>query len=459
LSPRGHDLEVITWAPAVLVLPVPASVIAFTRLSVRRVLARLDPIAVIERGELSQEPSSDRSAVRASSPKPLTAWTHYRRHVRRGVSAIAAMALMILGVAIAAFLFSAAQDAQRTRLGDLEHMTTVTARLGRVLDPALIAQLRAHPSIDRVIPCRAMTMLDVSIPPLGRVNVHPYAVHAEDLPYLLELYGLGLKEGHLPRPNSNELVLPEQLALNRGLGVGDVIGDPERPAYPGAPALPTPFVLSGILAVATQEQAQNWLSFISLEYLESHEAFHIPGDGAAQVLVAPKPGEKPRMDAWLTTELAGYGVSAHTHKEAVASFRRDTRNTALTIALIEGLLATVAAGALAVLDYILTSQRQREFGLLHALGYQRLSLIWRAVRETAFTTGTAWGISGIVCLSGLLVLQSRLFVPRGLQLDVLNPVPWLFTLPIPAAVFLASGSTVARMLARLDPVSIIERRT
>jgi hypothetical protein len=51
------------------------------------------------------------------------------------------------------------------------------------------------------------------------------------------------------------------------------------------------------------------------------------------------------------------------------------------------------------------------------------------------------------------------FVPRGLQIDLLNPLPWLFTLPIPVAVFLASGATVARMLGRLDPVSIVERRT
>ncbi|MFN2128940.1 MAG: hypothetical protein ACK2VD_00330 [Anaerolineae bacterium] len=67
--------------------------------------------------------------------------------------------------------------------------------------------------------------------------------------------------------------------------------------------------------------------------------------------------------------------------------------------------------------------------------------------------------SSSVCLSGLLYLQLRVFVPRGLQIDLLNPLPWLFTLPIPVAVFLASGATVARMLGRLDPVSIVERRT
>jgi ABC-type lipoprotein release transport system permease subunit len=459
LSPRGHDLDVITWAPVALVLPLPAVMIGFTRLSVRRVLARLDPIAVIERGELSQERLRRRPAVGTSSPTPLAAWTYCGRHTRRGVSATAAMALMILGVAIAAFLFSVTHDAQRTRLGDLKHMSTVGARLGSIVDPALIAQIRAHPTVDRVIPCRSITLLDMSIPPLGRVNVHPYAVYAQDLAYLVQLYGLGLKEGHLPRPHSSELVLPERIALNRGLEVGDVIGDPEHPAYPGAPVLPTPFTVSGILTEPPMRAAQNWLSFISLEFLESHEAFRLSRGTVTQVLVAPKPGQKARMDAWLETELASHSVSVYTHQKAVAGFRRATRDTPLIIALIEGVLAVVAAGALAVLNHILVSQRQPEFGLLHALGHQRAGLIWRTVRETAFTTGTAWGISGIACLFGLLYLQFVVFAPQGLRLDMLNPMPWLFTLPIPAAVLLASGGTVARMLAKLDAVSILERRT
>ncbi len=43
-------------------------------------------------------------------------------------------------------------------------------------------------------------------------------------------------------------------------------------------------------------------------------------------------------------------------------------------------------------------------------------------------------------------------------LNFLNPVPWLFTLPIPVAVITVSGGLVARMLRQLDPVTVIERR-
>ena len=54
--------------------------------------------------------------------------------------------------------------------------------------------------------------------------------------------------------------------------------------------------------------------------------------------------------------------------------------------------------------------------------------------------------------------QALVYVPRGLSLDLFDLVPWLFTLPIPLVVVLASTGTIAQMLSRLDPVATIEMR-
>jgi len=118
----------------------------------------------------------------------------------------------------------------------------------------------------------------------------------------------------------------------------------------------------------------------------------------------------------------------------------------------------VTAVALAVLNYISVSQRRSELGVLSALGHGNWRLVGRLVRETAFTTGAAWGISIGLCLLGMLIFRSSVFVPLGLRLNLANPIPWLFTLPIPVAVLTVTSGTVARTLSKLDPVSIIERR-
>jgi ABC-type antimicrobial peptide transport system permease subunit len=126
--------------------------------------------------------------------------------------------------------------------------------------------------------------------------------------------------------------------------------------------------------------------------------------------------------------------------------------------VVEVIIAIVAAVALAVLSYVFFAQRREEFGVLHAIGRSRLCLVRRTVAETASTVAVAWLASAVVCGIGLAGVQIGLYAPRGLSLNFLNPVPWLFTLPIPLAVVAASGGLVARMLRKLDPVAVIERR-
>ena len=128
------------------------------------------------------------------------------------------------------------------------------------------------------------------------------------------------------------------------------------------------------------------------------------------------------------------------------------------MALVESVIAVVAAVGLAVLNYILISQRQSEFGVLHALGYGRMQLVWRVFGETTFTIAAAWGLSAMLVLVGMLLLRLVVFEPRGLWFSLLNLTPWLYTLPMPVVVLAVTTGTTAWTLSTLDPVSIIERR-
>lgn len=457
-EPRGHDLSVITLAPPLLVLLVPAAVVGSTLLSVGRVFARLDAVSVVERGELSAE-ENRQHATRAAriSPRPLASATFHSRHRWRTLSLISAMVLMIMAVALVIFVFSAMSDAQRASLGNLERMSVVQAQqLDASIDPALVAQLRTHPDVERVIPTFQHTMLSVVIPPLGSASINPYAVYAADMAVLVDLYNLELKEGHLPRPHTNELAIPETVARNRDLQVGDVIGDPDRPAYQGEDLLlPTPFVISGIFRAP---EAENWLAFISLEFVESHEGYSMARDRLATLLVVPKDGRKAVLDDWLERSLSQGDVGVLTYQRMEDAYREGMRSQILTITLLESVIAVVAALSLAVLNAIFATQRQAEFGVLNALGFGRLQLVWRVARETLFTTGAAWLIGLLGCAITLAYLQYGLYAPSGLRLNSFNLTPWLYTLPVPVAVFMVSTGTVAWMLSKLDPVAIIERR-
>ncbi len=464
--PQGYDLSIVQLSTLVLTIPPPVAVGGFTFISVRRLLSRLDPVTIVERGEQSQEGDQKRGMAASassrvnssSSPKPLASATFYRRHKRRAALLIGAMSLMIMAVVLSIFILAVSFDAQEPGQRYLRRMSIVrSSGVVDSLDPGTVAQVRTHPAVERVIVVAPRYhMLGISIPPFVDAEASPLGVYADDIAYLVELYGLELKEGHLPRPRTNEMVIPEIIAQNRDLQIGDVIGDPDHPAYPGAEALPSEFVVSGILARSSAPEDENWLGFVSLEFLESYGVYHVPD--VPPLIVVPKAGQKDALDDWLENELDGGDVSVLTYRREIDRIRKNARSQMLAIALLESIIAIVAAIALAVLNYIFVSQRQSEFGLLHALGYARLRLVWRTVREAFFTTGIAWVFSAVLCLMGLLYLQFGVFTPLGLRLDFFNLTPWFFTLPIPVAVLVVITGTMVQTLSKLDPVSIIERR-
>jgi cell division protein FtsX len=176
------------------------------------------------------------------------------------------------------------------------------------------------------------------------------------------------------------------------------------------------------------------------------------------LLVIPQEGQKAAMDAWLREEVNPELVEALTFDWMRMNYRILTLIPLALFGVVEVVVAIVAALALAMLSYTFFAQRREEFGVLHAIGRSRPWLVWRTIYETASAIGLAWLLSALVCGMGLISVQFGLYAPRGLSLNFLNPVPWLFTLPIPVAVVVVSGGLVSRMLRKLDPVTVIERR-
>ena len=66
--------------------------------SVRHVFARLDSVQILEQGKLSTESEKPRTSSGRSATNPLSSFTFYLRHRRRGALLVGTMALMILGV-------------------------------------------------------------------------------------------------------------------------------------------------------------------------------------------------------------------------------------------------------------------------------------------------------------------------------------------------------------------------
>jgi len=441
---RGHEWS-LSFMPFLYTLPIPLAVVTFTTGSVWRVFKRLDAVAIVERGKLSMEEAGNkRQEARHSSAKPLSSLMFYRRHQQRSLLLVAAMALMVLGVAFPVFILLPTFDTQLPRF---EYLRTVSLLSPAALevDPGVLAQVRARPDVQRVIPTWSMD-LGLSVPPFSRSSASVFAVTEEDLPYLMDRFGLRLLEGRLPRPRTNEVIISEALALNRGLRIGDSVGNPvyERDGSPIA------LTIVGLL-----ETDGMWIGFASLEFIQSHEL--TAGQFTTSQFVVPS-ANKNALDAWLLEAVNSNATLVLTYDKEQARFLQYRKGGLAVLAGVLALVAVIAAAALAALNAIFYAQRRDEFGVLHAVGRGQGWLTWRAGRETLFTTTAAWLAGAALCVGVTLYLQLAVYAPIGLSLNFTAIAPWLFTLPIPIAVSAASVGTIGWMLKRLDAVAIIEGR-
>jgi ABC-type antimicrobial peptide transport system permease subunit len=444
----GVELNLFNPAPFFFVLPIPLIVVALTFWSVRRIFARLDAVAIVERGELSEE-QEERQAVKRSSAKPLSSLTFYLRHRRRGILTILSTALMVLGITFPVFLFSAMTSAMLPAIEDLQHVSEI-APVHAELDPSVVGQVRSHPAVARTIPAIRLGM-QMILPPGGGTDIDIYGVSEADLPVLLELFGVQVQEGRLPQPRSNEIVLSAAIAANRGLRVGDVVGgESETEGLLAVDNLPTEMVVVGFLS-----PDRPWVGFASYEYLRSHE---LTSSRGARLLIIPQEGQKQTLDSWLEESVDPTQTRISTYAILEREYEEMTTAIVLTFAALECMIAVVAAIALATLNHIFFTQRQEEFGILNAVGRSRPWLVWRTMKETGSVVGVAWVVGVVLCGVGLLGMQNLVYGPRGLSLDFFSLAPWLLTMPLPLTVALASVGTIAWMLHKLDPVAIIERR-
>jgi ABC-type lipoprotein release transport system permease subunit len=437
-EPSGMELRPLSLTPIWFSAPIPTVVIASAALSIAQVFARLDSVAIIERGKLSTEARRRPRVVKRSSVRPLSSWIFYLRHRCRGVLLVAAVALMISGMTFPMFLTSAMIDAQDPFfLNYLRHVGVVSPKVGRTVDPAVAARIRTHPSVARVLPFTQLG-LTISIPPLSITQARIYGVSEQGLPALIDLFGMRLKEGRLPRPRSNEVVLSEALALNRGLRVGNKVGRPVAERDEDGPPemqdedMPTEMVISGILA---SEDVS--LGFASREYLESHELY---AGWRVNLLVVPAEGRKAELDAWLEEHVASERTSVSTYGSALREEQQSTLVMHLVFAALEGIIAIVAAGALTALNHIFFAQRREEYGILHAVGRGRPWLTLRAASESGSVVATGWLIGAALCIVGLVCAQASVYGPKGLRpgqrLWAKRPAPGLFQ-PCALAVYAA----------------------
>ncbi|MBC7527585.1 MAG: hypothetical protein H7308_08545 [Chthonomonadaceae bacterium] len=372
----------------------------------------------------------------------LSPTLYFRRNPTRTLPLVMVVSLAVILIASVVTIVRSIDLTVYTLYGYNRYLTGLTPRNVLAIDEEAEAKIKKLPQVLLYAPAHSYQTQIKTI--FGKMVFPVFGLEAEARTLLLERCGVTLSEGKMPKESEAEAVIPEDVAKNIGVKVGDTLLGPElEDQY-----APITVKLVGLL------RGPVWVGLTSKSVVDQNSPFTWQG----ALVFAKTPALQRELDA----EIVRLVPKSKARVWTFAVLQRETRNALQNLYLILDLIVAIIVFAIAfvcaLLSNIYYTQRLPEIGTLAALGFTRAQLLRRSFGETAWLCGLGWLIGVTLTVTLLMSIKAVVLSPRGLLLDPVDWLALLFTLPLPIAITLTALVTVSLRLKALDPVSIIERR-
>jgi ABC-type antimicrobial peptide transport system permease subunit len=264
-----------------------------------------------------------------------------------------------------------------------------------------------------------------------------YFMDELDIKLLMKRMKLRLSSGYFPKNNSSKIIITARTARSRNISLGGYMGSKIRDddCFYGK------YRVCGILNTNSE------VFFSAASNIDK---------GTNVYIVLPKKGAMAKMNRFLKQFREGK-YTVYTYKDCAADAEGTCENFNNIFNIIVIIIITVLSITLGISSYVHYFQRRNEFGLLGAVGYSKISLIFKMAEEILISTAAGF-VLGFIFIVLFQQLQNTFYLnPEGIYPFRINiqVIPKLIAIPISISVF--SIIPASRLLSRVEPVSIIER--
>ncbi len=308
----------------------------------------------------------------------LSIWTYYLNNKRKVIPVTGILVLAILVISSTGTLTGSLYQDQEREIAIYDHYAIVFSSQGSGLKDAMLEQLEGHPAVAEAVRMERRTTPRRGLFGTDGTPIY-YLSDVDQKPFAGRL-GWDLVEGRLPRPGTNEVAMTENFLRNRGLGVGDRIGEAvdDEDWLAGEWAVVGAFVdTEAIGGIANLEYFRD-------RFLAQPDPSTELSDRPHLLALAPESGKEAEMEVFLDS-LPSEEVFVIHRSLARRRLENLTTNIDTIVWILNVGSITVLSLALGLLNVIYFMQRANEFGLLAALGYTRRFLVRRTFLEVAVT--------------------------------------------------------------------------
>jgi hypothetical protein len=326
---------------------------------------------------------------------------------------------------------------------EFDEWTLVFPKKDTRIPKALLQQIAAHPSVERMIDSRNCFVRVKTL--IGPMPFNLRAGRKDEMDFLLDRIGARIREGRMPEPGTNEVAVHENIMKANGWSIGREFGvDVDEEDW-----MLGHFKVVGILEGPVP------VGVCSFEFLNNPLQYAFSAKLWEREIVVAKPGRIAELNAFLRTLK---DVKVYDKTRAVEDVTQGFDRIILVFRFISILLIIVVSFVVGLINNIFFAQRVDEFAVLMAIGHPQRRVFRMVSGETAGLMALSWSLGIALGTAVFAGFRAIVMEPRGIPLPMWQPGPLLISLVLPLVAQAFAVVTVLGRLRRLDPVTIIERR-
>lgn len=366
---------------------------------------------------------------------------YYTRNKKRLLLLVSPVLLCTAAVFIIQSLISSYLNLQYKAFVETRRAYSAIQARGNPVSPGVLKAVEGNENTLKVVPCvqdytEIAAMLDM-------VGVRIFHLYHDDIVELMARMDVQLAQGRLPEPGANEIVLHRAIAANKGLFVGDEIGN----------ELDNKERLLGRYRIVGLIDGPALCGFASLESWRARVDIDRPEEYG--VLIYSKPGRLEELNRFLQylpmtgNELSSFSTSTASQAEA------EGKISAILNLIYIALLAIIAL-CVGFLSYLFTITRAREFAILNIIGYTRRRILSSNLAAIAVINLAAALLSVLISMGICAALNASAFNAIGIPLPLVDGRTLLLCASVPLLSVIAETLAITRAFGSMDAISLLD---